>query len=240
MANRRPLAPANRLLAALPAAEYDRLNRHLTTVAVRVRQVIREAGDVVKAVYFPNGGVSSNITTLPEGYGVETATVGDEGMLGVEAFLTPEAVAVGKTILQVGDTTFEAMTVGMFRREMAAAGPLRALVSRYTQVLLATSMQSTACNAHHDLAQRCARWLLMTHDRIRQPDFGLNHEFLAIMLGVRRPTVTFAAGALQEAGIIRYRHGRVTVIDRARLEEASCSCYSAVKEQFRQAGLAYS
>src|SRR5688572_19783595 len=109
MSRRRPLAPANRLLAALPPAEYDRVRLHLTTVPVQVKQVMRRAGEAVQTVYFPNGGVSSNITTLPEGGLVETATVGDEGMLAVEAFLTPEAVAVGGIILQVGDTTFEAM-----------------------------------------------------------------------------------------------------------------------------------
>ena len=163
---------------------------------------------------------------------VEATTVGDEGMVGIEAFLSVDAVAPGKTLMQVPDTDAEMLSVEDFRREVAAGGALHDLMGRYTQVVIAQMMQLTACNAMHQVPQRCARWLLMTHDRMHQQDFNLSHEFLAVMLGVRRPTVSEVAATLQEAGLIRYTHGRVTVRNRKGLEKASCECYAIIRAQF--------
>jgi CRP-like cAMP-binding protein len=204
----------------------------LKTVPIRVKQVLQKTGDPVRFVYFLNGGVASITTTLSDGTAVEAATVGDEGMLGVEAFLTVDAIAPGETLIQVPDTDAEVMSVQDFRREIEKQGAFRDLIGRYTQVVIAQMMQTTACNALHDVQQRCARWLLMTHDRMHEEDFTLSHEFLAVMLGVQRPTVSGAAGTLQDAGLIRYTHGRVTVSNRRGLEAASCECYPIIRAHF--------
>jgi CRP-like cAMP-binding protein len=222
--------PKNRLLAALPAKDFRRLQPYLKTVPIGVKQVLHNPGEPLRAVYFLNGGVASIVTTLSDGTMVEATTVGDEGMLGIEAFLSDDAVAPGKTLMQVPDTDAEMLSVEDFRREIAARGALHDLMGRYTQVIIAQLMQLTACHATHQVKQRCARWLLMAHDRMRERDFHLSHEVLAVMLGARRPTVSKVAAALQEAGLIRYTHGRITVRNRKRLEAASCECYSITRD----------
>jgi CRP-like cAMP-binding protein len=231
MAKNRP-PPKNRLLTALPAADLDRLRLFLTTVPIRVKQVLQKTGEPVRDVYFLNGGVASITTTLSDGTTVEAATIGDEGMIGIEAFLGADAVAPGDTLIQVPDTSAETMSVDDFRREVSRPGLFRDLVGRYTQVVIAQMMQSTACNALHQVPQRAARWLLMTHDRMHEQDFSLSHEFLAVMLGVQRPTVSVVAASLQQAGLIRYTHGRVTVRNRKGLEAASCECYRIIRSHF--------
>jgi CRP-like cAMP-binding protein len=224
--------PKNRLLAALPADDFRRLLPYLKTVPIRLKQVLHKNGEPLRTVYFPNGGVASITTVLSDGTTVEAATVGDEGMLGVEAFLSVDAVAPGETLMQAPDTDAMIMSVEDFQREVAERGAFRDLVGRYTQVVIAQMMQSTACNALHQVPQRAARWLLMTHDRMHEEDFHLSHEFLAVMLGVQRPTVSVVAATLQDAGLIRYTHGRVTVRNRKGLEAASCECYSIVRAHF--------
>ena len=225
--------PKNHLLAALPEKDFRRLLPYMTTVPIRLKQVLQQAGEPLRAVYFLNGGAASIVTLLADGTMVEATTVGNEGMLGIEAFLRVGAVATGQTLMQVPDTDAERLSVKDFRREAAAGGALHELMGRYTQVMLAQLMQSTACNARHEVPQRCARWLLMTHDRMQKHDFNLSHEFLAVMLGVSRPTVSVAAATLQEAGLIRYTHGRVTVRNRKGLEAASCECYAIIRAHFK-------
>jgi CRP-like cAMP-binding protein len=224
--------PKNRLLAALPDDDFRRLLPYLTTVPTRVKQVLQKNGAPLRTVYFLNGGVASITTLLSDGTTVEAATVGDEGMLGIEAFLGADAIAPGETLIQVPDTDAETMRVDDFRREVTKPGVFHDLVGRYMQVFIAQMMQTTACNVLHQVKQRCARWLLMTHDRMHECDFHLSHEFLAVMLGVQRPTLSAVAGALQEAGLIRYTHGRVTVRDRKGLEVASCECYPIIRAHF--------
>jgi CRP-like cAMP-binding protein len=226
--------PKNRLLAALPADDFNRLRPHLQTVPVRARQVLHKIGEPLDVVYFLNGGVASITTTLPDGTMVEAATVGDEGMVGIEAFLNDHPVAPGEVLMQVPDTNAAMLSVDRFREELARHGALHSLMGRYTEVVIAQMMQSTACNALHQVPQRCARWLLTTHDRMHEQDFHLSHEFLAMMLGVQRPTVTVVAGTLQHAGLIRYIHGRVTVRNRKGLEAASCECYGIVRAHFNR------
>jgi CRP-like cAMP-binding protein len=224
--------PKNHLLAALPAADFNRLRPLLKTVPIRVKQVLYKPGEPFRAVYFLNGGVASITTALSDGTMVEAATVGDEGMLGFEAFLSADAHSPGQTLIQVPDTNAEIMGIEDFRREVAEKGAFRELIGRYTQVVIAQMMQSTACNALHQVPQRAARWLLMTHDRMHEEDFHLSHEFLAVMLGVQRPTVSIVAATLQRAGLIRYMHGRVTVKNRKGLEAASCECYPIIRAHF--------
>jgi CRP-like cAMP-binding protein len=224
--------PGNRLLASLPAHEFDRLVPHLTTIPTQVRQMFHTKGEPLGAVYFPNGGVASITTLMNDGRLVEVATVGNEGIVGIEAYLGVDAVALGDTMMQVAGTSAEMMTVASFRHALVAHRDFAGLVSRYAQVVVAQMMQSTACNALHPVQQRCARWLLTTHDRMQRQDFSLSHEFLAVMLGVARPTVSIVAGGLQDAGLIRYRRGRMTILDRDGLQTASCECYAVVRAQF--------
>ena len=224
--------PLNHLLRALPAADLRRLMPDMETIAVRPRHVLYRSGERLKHVFFPNGGVFSITTVLPDGSQVEVATVGDEGMVGIEALFGADATAPGETFLQVPDGSAVKLSVTAFRRELARFGPLNTLMGRYAQTVIAQMMQSTACNARHQVQERCARWLLMTHDRVHEQDFHLSHEFLAMMLGVRRPTVTVVAGVLQQAGLISYKHGNVSVLDRKGLEAASCACYAVIRGHF--------
>jgi CRP-like cAMP-binding protein len=224
--------PKNRLLAELPADDFRRLRPGLTIIPIPAKRVLQKQGDPIRQVYFPNGGVCSITTVLSDGRTVEAATVGDEGMLGIEAFLRSDAVAPGETVVQVPDTDAVMMSVEDFRREIARHGAFHDILGRYTQVVIAQMMQTTACNALHDVRQRCARWLLMTHDRMHERDFHLSHEFLAVMLGVHRPTVSVVAATLQEAGLIRYTYGRVMVLDRQGLEAAACECYPIIRARF--------
>ena len=213
-------------------ADFRRLQPFLKTVPVRLKQVLQKNGEPIESVYFLNGGVASITTVLLDGTMVEAATVGDEGMLGLEAFLGDDAIAPGETLIQVPDTSAEMMSVEDFRREVSERSAFRTIVGRYAQVVIAQMMQSTACNALHQVQQRCARWLLTTHDRMHEQDFHLSHEFLAVMLGVQRPTVSVVAATLQHAGLIRYTHGHVSVVNRKGLEAASCECYPIVRAHF--------
>ena len=224
--------PKNRLLAALPDDVYARILPELETVSMRPKMIIHKAGEPIRHVVFPNGGVCSVTTLMPNGTMVECATVGDEGMLGIESFFSDDAVASGETMVQVPDTDIVRLSAKCFRRELRKNGGLHDTIGLYAQVTIAQMMQSTACNALHQVQQRCARWLLTTHDRMHEQDFHLSHEFLAVMLGAQRPTVTVVAGTLQQAGLISYKHGLVKVLDRAGLEAASCECYPIIRAHF--------
>jgi CRP-like cAMP-binding protein len=221
--------PKNQLLRALPAADFERLRPHLKTVSTRTKQVFYKQGEALGYVYFPNGGVLSITTLLSDGTMVETATVGNEGMVGIEAFFNADPIAPGMTMMQVPDTNVERLSVSAFREELARGKVLSILIGRYAQTTLKQMMQSSACNALHHVTERCPRGLLMTHDRVEGDTFQLSQEFLAVMLGVRRQSVSVVASTLQKAGLITYRHGRVTVLDRAGLEAASCECYAAIR-----------
>jgi CRP-like cAMP-binding protein len=224
--------PKNRLLAALPPEDFHRLAPFLHTVPMRLKQVLYKTGQPLRDVYFPNGGVVSIAATLLDGTTMEAVTVGDEGMVGIEAFLTDTAVAPGDAVIQVPDTDAERMSVQDFCRETAAPGAFRERIARYLQVVIAQLMQTAACNAMHDVQERCARWLLMTHDRMHEHEFQLSQETLAGMLGVQRPTVSVVAETLQAAGLIRYSYAHVTVLDRHGLEATACECYLAIRAHF--------
>lgn len=224
--------PKNRLLAALPAVAFRRLQPDLVTVPMTLKHVFHKRGEAIRHVYFPNGGVCSVTSTMKNGDAVEVATVGDEGMLGVGAFWGDGVMATGETLCQVPDTSAERLTVEAFRREVDRKGAFHEIVGRYSQGALALMMQSTACIALHGLKERCCRWLLMTQDRVRSDQFDLSHEFMAILLGATRPTVSVVAGQLQKGGLIRYKHARITIVDRKKLEAASCECYGTIKAEF--------
>jgi CRP-like cAMP-binding protein len=224
--------PKNRLLRALPEADFQRLLPDLKTIPSTAKQVFHRHGEPVKFVYFPNGGVASVTAVMADGTMVETATVGNEGVVGIEAFFANDAIAPGETLMQVPDTSVEQLSVAAFRRETALNGAFANVVGRYAQAAMSQMMQSAACNARHHIEERCPRWLLMTHDRVGADTFHLSHEYLGVMLGVRRQSVTVVAGTLQSAGLITYKHGLVTVLNRKGLEAAACECYALVRRKF--------
>ena len=226
----------NRLLAALPARDYHRICEHLRMHPVRTGETLQEHGARISHVYFPNGGVFSITNQMRDGALVEVATVGSEGMLGIGAFFGDRSGA-GRAFQQVGNGVLPAMPVGRFIKEIAISRSLREVVGLYAQANLLQTMQSAACNALHDVRRRCCRWLLETHDRIETDDFRLKHEFLAVMLGVRRPTVTVVMRSLQEAGLVSSHYGSIRIVKRKRLEAASCECYEVIRGHFERLGL---
>jgi CRP-like cAMP-binding protein len=181
---------------------------------------------------FQGGGFFSELTVLASGDMVEVATIGREGMAGWSAGLDGAAIP-SATMVQADMETCHRLSVPEFKREMNLLGAFHELINRYRQALMGVIMQSTACNAVHSLEQRLARWILMAHDRTEKDEFPLTQEFVAMMLGAARPTVSVVAGALQKSGLITYRHGRVSVVDRAGLEAASCECYAAASRLLR-------
>jgi CRP-like cAMP-binding protein len=226
--------PKNRLLSSLSDEDFHHLRPHLETVPVRVKQIFHKAGERLRYVYFLNGGVCSMTTVLSNGGTIEAATIGDFGFVGIEAFLSDDAVSLSEAIMQVPDTDAERLSVEAFRRVLVERPALRTLLGHYLQVIIGQMMQTAACNVHHSVQERCVRWLLMAHDHMHRKDFTLSHEFLAEMLGANRSTVSEVAGKLQAAGLIRYSHGRVSVVDRKGLEAASCECYAAIHGHFER------
>jgi len=224
-----PTDNANRLLAALPAEDYTRIARDLDVIPLRLKDILHKPGEPIRHVYFPGGGFCSLVTVLEDGRMVEVATIGREGMVGLSAVLDGTSPSSAAMVQGETDTCYR-MTVQGFRREMDRRGPFYTLLTRYVQALVGFIMQSTACNAVHTVEQRLARWLLTAQDRMGGDDFPLTQEFVAMMLGATRPTVTVVAGTLQKAGLITYHRGRVTIVNRAKLERASCECYRAATE----------
>jgi len=222
----RPPPPTvqNHLLAALPALDRDRLLPIFDIVPLTLKEFLHKPGKHIEYVYFPGGGFCSIVTVLEEGDMVEVATVGREGMVGVDAAMDGNPLSSATMVQGETDVCYR-MTADAFRREMDRRGAFYRLLTHYTQALMGVIMQSTACNAVHSVEQRLARWLLMAQDRMDADDFPLTQEFVAMMLGTTRPTVTLVAGTLQRAGLITYQRGRVTILDRENLESASCECY---------------
>jgi CRP-like cAMP-binding protein len=226
--------PGNRLLAVLAVrapADAAWLASLREPVTLESGEVIAAAGEPFRHVYFPETAVLSLINRMADGAAVEVGTVGNEGIAGVAAFLEAEASA-NETIAQIPGAASR-VPVAAFVAGAEQRPVLRRLLNRYTQAYLTQVAQTAACNRLHGIEARCARWLLMTHDRVDQAErFPLTQEFLAIMLGVRRVGVTLAAGALRDAGLIRYSRGAIHVIDREGLEAAACECYAIVRRQF--------
>jgi CRP-like cAMP-binding protein len=227
-----PKGNANLLLAALPAEEYKQILPSLDLVPLKLKTVIHRAGEPIEHVYFPGGGFCSMLTVLNDGGMVEVATIGREGMVGVTAVLDGNPVSSTSMVQGATDTCYR-MKAEAFRREMDRRGVFYELLTHYAQALVGFIMQSTACNAVHSVEQRLARWLLMARDRMDSDEFPLTQEFVAMMLGASRPTVTIVASALQKAGLITYHRGQIKIIDGDRLEAASCECYRTATNLLR-------
>ena len=219
----------NRLLAALPLDVYTRVASNLESIQLPLKEFLYKPGESIAHVYFPGGGFCSIVTVLADGSMVEVATIGREGMLGLSTVSGGHRGASAAMVQGESDLWYRLPMVA-FRHEMELQGPFYELLTAYAQALTGVIMQSTACNAVHSIEQRLARWLLMAHDRMGRDEFALTQEFVAMMLGATRPTVTIVAGTLQRAGLITYHRGQLTIVDRKALESASCECYRTVTD----------
>lgn len=220
----------NRILAALPAAEYERLLPNLKPVTLEYKQVLYEPNKTIRHVYFPNEGVISMISTVIDRTVVEVGLAGREGMVCVAVFLGANSTP-HQGIVQVAGNAMR-MKAGVLREEFKRGGRLQDLLLRYTQMQMIQIAQTAVCNRLHTIEGRLSRWLLMIHDRVDGDEFLLTQDIISRMLGVQRTGVTGAAGILQKKGMIRYVRGKITILDRQVLEETACECYWIVKEEF--------
>ena len=220
----------NRLLRSLTVQEHERLAPDLQSVPLVMNDLLHEAGDWASFVYFPTSGVISMLTVLTTGAAVEIATIGNEGMADLSAFFGLRT-SPARLLVQVPGAAIR-MDRGAFDQHLARSAELRAVLGAYSISMFIEVSQTAACNRLHKVEQRCARWLLMTHDRVDGALFPITQDFLSEMLGVRRATVSVAARRLQEAGILRYRRGEMEILDRLGLEARSCECYGIIRERF--------
>lgn len=220
----------NRLLSLLPDHDYELLRQHLSPVVFEYRKSLYEASRPIEHVYFPIEGVASLVITTAEGASAEVGTIGSEGMVGLPVCLgareAPSAVYV-----QVPGTALR-MDAASFRNQLERTPTLNRTMQAYVHAFFNQVAQSAACAHLHRVEQRCCRWLLMTRDRMPSADFLLTYEFLGMMLGVRRTTVTDVMGALQKEGLLRYRRGHVTILDHEALRHRACECYDISKLEF--------
>jgi CRP-like cAMP-binding protein len=225
-------AKENLLLAALPSVDFARIAPHLNRVAMPVGELLYEPGSSLRSVYFPTTAVVSLHYVLESGASAESAGVGFEGVVGVSLFMggetTPSSAAV-----QIAGNGYS-LDGALLKREFGRSAAVQILLLRYTQVLIAQMTQTAACNRHHTVEQQICRWLLMTLERIPCGEIVVTQEMIAGLLGVRRESVTEIAGTLQRAGVIRYRRGHISVVERTGLIERVCECYSVVKRQMQQ------
>ena len=221
---------SNSLLAALPRATLERIIPDLDRRSLEMRQVLQPRREPLREVIFPLLGVASAVSMGDSGDSVEVATIGCEGMVGLPLFLGGEPAAVD-VIMQVPGEGLH-LSAKAFHYHLEKEQALLQILLRYTQALLTQVAQSSACICHHTAEARCARWVLQTHDRVKGDEFPLTQDFLGLMLGVRRATVTDVAGALQKQKLIRYHRGVMTVLNRKGLEAAACECYQLISDEF--------
>ena len=220
----------NHLLAALPPSDYERLASHLELIPMRLGDVLYEPGVRLRHVYFPTTSIVSLLYVMENGASAEIAIVGNEGILGISLFMGGETTP-SRAVVQSAGHAFR-LKAQRLKDEFGRFGPMLQLLLRYTQALITQMSQTAVCNRHHSVDQQLCRWLLLSLDRLASNELAMTQELIANMLGVRREGVTEAAGKLQDAGLIRYRRGRITVLDRPGLEARSCECYQVVKTEF--------
>jgi len=223
-------AVRNRLLASLPPAEFERLAAFLTPVTLSLKQFLIEADERIGAAYFVETGIVSYLYYLEGGEALEVGLIGSEGMVGLPLILGVDRAPVG-AMVQLNGTALRINPAALVQT-FNASGALRTRLLRYMQAFHIQVSQTAVCNGSHTLEQRLTRWLLMVHDRADGDQFTMTHEFMSIMLGVRRSGVTIAASALKRAGLIHYMNGHITILNRPGLEAAACECYGNVQRQF--------
>lgn len=225
----------NRILAALTKEEISRLAPHLSPLTLEAGQTLLKPGEAIAYAYFLESGMASVVIAMADGTTVETAIIGNEGMIGIPGLLDTKSMPT-RTFIQIAGTGFR-IRAPRLREEYGQAGALRNHLNCFLQAHLAQTAQAAACNQFHDIAERLARWLLMCHDRMDSDTFDITQEFLGHMLGAPRTTVTLAAGMLQKAGLVNYSCGRIYVQNRRELEKASCECYKAIRDESKRLGV---
>jgi CRP-like cAMP-binding protein len=220
----------NHLLAALPHAESQRWLPHLELVDLSLGQVLYESGTTLSHVYFPTSAIISLLYVMENGASAEIAVVGNDGIVGISLFMGGEFTS-SRAVVQSAGGGFRLKAQKM-QEEFNRAGPVLRLLLRYTQALITQMSQTAVCNRHHSLDQQLCRWLLLSLDRLEGNQLVMTQELIANMLGVRREGVTEGALKLQQAGLIQYSRGRITVLDRVALEKRSCECYAVVKKEY--------
>lgn len=226
-----PRVPSlNKLLAALPAAISTRLQPHLELVPLKLGASVYEAGGKQAFVYFPTNAIVSLLYVMQNGASAEIAVVGNEGLVGIALFMGGETTP-SRAVVQSAGHAYR-LSSKRLKREFEAGGALQHLLLRYTQALITQMAQTAVCNRHHSIEQQLCRWLLLSIDRLPTDVLSMTQELIANMLGVRREGVTEAAGKLQDEGIIHYSRGRITILDRPKLEARVCECYAVVRAEF--------
>ncbi|CAG2128983.1 hypothetical protein D3C87_1113940 [compost metagenome] len=223
---------SNHLLAALPAADRERLAPYLMLVELPLGHVVYESGDQLRSVYFPTNAIISLLYVMEDGASAEIAIVGNEGVVGIAIFMGGETTP-SRAIVQSAGYAY-GLSAAILKQEFVRGGSFQHLLLRYTQALITQMAQTAVCNRHHSIDQQLCRWLLLSIDRLPSNDLTMTQELIANMLGVRRSGVTEAALKLQAAGLIRYSHGHIAVLDRAGLEQRVCECYAVVKREFER------
>jgi CRP-like cAMP-binding protein len=222
----------NQILAALPRKTYDFLAPHLEVVPLTTGQILYHPQEPIRHVYFPNRSTISIVNIMANGSMIEIAVIGNEGMLGV-SLTSGHPNSCHQAIVQVPDSALR-MKAERFKSAFVHHEDFQKLILRYTHALFFQVAQTASCNRLHAIVNRLARWLLLLDDRIEADTFRLTHEFLATMLGSRRAGVTMAAGKLQQVGAIQYKHGRIMICDREKLEQIACECYLVVREEMKR------
>jgi CRP-like cAMP-binding protein len=220
----------NHLLGAMPVYAYERVAAHLELVPLGLGDVLYEPGVQLRYVYFPTTAIVSLLYVMENGSSAEIAIVGNEGILGISLFMGGETTP-SRAVVQSAGFGYR-LKAQFLKDEFGRFGPFLHLLLRYTQALITQMAQTAVCNRHHSVDQQLCRWLLLSLDRLSSTELAMTQELIANMLGVRREGVTEAAGRLQQDGLITYRRGKITVLDRPRLEERCCECYQVVKTEF--------
>jgi CRP-like cAMP-binding protein len=220
----------NKLLAALPGDIHKRVVPHLELVPLELGASVYEAGGKQAYVYFPIDAIVSLLYVMKDGASAEIAVVGNEGLVGIALFMGGESTPSRAVVQSAGDAY--RLSSKVLKREFEFGGALQHLLLRYTQALLTQMAQTAVCNRHHSIEQQLCRWLLLSLDRLPTNELTMTQELIANMLGVRREGVTEAAGKLQDAGLIHYSRGKITIVNRPKLEKRVCECYAVVKKEF--------
>jgi CRP-like cAMP-binding protein len=223
-------AKDNHLLSVLPDIEWARLSPQLVLVDMPLGHVVYESGDRLDHVYFPTSSIVSLLYVMEDGSSAEIAIVGNEGIIGIALFMGGETMP-NRAIVQSAGEAYR-LDARILKEEFHRAGPVQRLLLRYTQALITQMAQTAVCNRHHSIDQQLCRWLLLSLDRLPSNELKMTQELIANMLGVRRSGVTEAALKLQDAGLIRYSHGHIEVLDRPGLEKRVCECYNVVRREF--------
>jgi len=220
----------NRLLAALPSADYERILAELEPVELPLGMVVYESGGTLGYVYFPTDSIISLLYVMEDGASAEIAVTGYEGLVGIALFMGGETTP-SRAVVQSAGSGYR-LKAAFLKKEFDIGGALQHLALRYTQALITQMAQTAVCNRHHSVEQQLCRWLLLSLDRLSSNQLSMTQDLIANMLGVRREGVTEAAGRLQKAGLIQYSRGHIEVLDRPQLEARVCECYAVVKKEY--------